>query len=585
MTDENTLGRQSLQIIEIDQDFCTRTYGTAPCTAAVGATGSIKCFNTRKTCQDTANYLAGTQTLRFTKAQENLPKDIYLIPSLVSVSTSPTVLNTASGSKDQKPLGIRATLTATFIDHPHNDRVVDPYRDSRGYDPIETGTFWTKWLARNPYYQNRVIRLKEGYVGQDLGDMVTRTYLIDSINGPDSGGKVTLKAKDVLNLADDDKAQAPAPSVGELIEAELAAETTLRVTGATASEYPAPGVVRINSELITYTGVSTISGTEINLTGCVRGTNGTTAADHSSEDRVQWCLEYASVNAVDVAEDLLTTYAGVDASYIPSVDWGTERDTWLAPFTVSTIISEPTGVTKLLGELTEQCLFSIWWNERDAEIKLRAVRPVTETPTELTDEAQIIAGSAQIIREPKERKTQVWTFFLQKDLTEGLDEEKNYRRVRIRADLEREGADLYGESRIKKIYSRWLQTDAQVINLNSRTLARYRDTPQYMTVEVDAKDRALWTGDVVEVQHRNVVDVTGEQIRQIYQIISAEEVAAGHKVKYKLLRYEFIGNAALWAANSQADYTASTESEQQTYLYWSDENGLMSTGEAGPSWQ
>jgi hypothetical protein len=448
---ETQSGREPIQIIEIDQDFCDNTYGTAPCTAAVGVTGTDRCFNTRKTCQDSTNYADSPLTLRFVKPMTNLPADEYLIPSLVSVNTSPTVINAGGGGRDSKPLGVRATLTATFTDHPHNDRVVDKYRTQRSYIDSDRSTFWAKWLARNPYYQNRTIRVLDGYVGQSLASMTSRTYLMESITGPDANGRVTIKAKDVLVLTDNDKTTAPLASTGELIEDEPAADTTLRVTGAVAAEYPAPGIVRINDELITYTGVSTISGTEINLTGCTRGTNGTTADDHSAEDRVQWCLEYTDQNCVDVAYDLLTTYGNIDSAYIPLVDWNAERDVWLAQFNVSAIISEPVGVNDLLAEMTEQCVFYIWWDERLQEIKLRAIRPATETPIEITDEANIIEGSTAITEAAKERMSQVWVFFQQRDPTLGLDEEKNYSRLRIRADLEKEGADQYGEQRIKKI--------------------------------------------------------------------------------------------------------------------------------------
>ncbi|NBT33525.1 MAG: hypothetical protein EBT13_16945, partial [Rhodobacteraceae bacterium] len=70
-----TLGREPLTVVEIDLPLCARTYGTAPCTAALSAETPNKCFNTRKTCQDTANYLGtSTQTLRFAKNQTGIPK-------------------------------------------------------------------------------------------------------------------------------------------------------------------------------------------------------------------------------------------------------------------------------------------------------------------------------------------------------------------------------------------------------------------------------------------------------------------------------------------------------------------------------
>jgi len=49
------------------------------------------------------------------------------------------------------------------------------------------------------------------------------------------------------------------------------------ITFASASGFPASGAVFIDSEIITYTGISTND-----LTGCTRGTSGTTAATHAT---------------------------------------------------------------------------------------------------------------------------------------------------------------------------------------------------------------------------------------------------------------------------------------------------------------
>jgi hypothetical protein len=45
------VGRRPITIVEVDLDFCQNTYGLAPCTAAIGTTGTVKCFNTFKSCQ------------------------------------------------------------------------------------------------------------------------------------------------------------------------------------------------------------------------------------------------------------------------------------------------------------------------------------------------------------------------------------------------------------------------------------------------------------------------------------------------------------------------------------------------------
>ena len=57
--------------------------------------------------------------------------------------------------------------------------------------------------------------------------------------------------------------------------------TTISLDAGTGSDYPSSGNIIINSEVISYTGVSTDS-----LTGCSRGTLGTTSGAHSHGDAI-----------------------------------------------------------------------------------------------------------------------------------------------------------------------------------------------------------------------------------------------------------------------------------------------------------
>ena len=584
---EATVGRELQTVVEIDQDFCEHRYGESPCTAEIGVTGERKCFNTRATCQDPENYSPQPLVLRFCKPGERLP-DVYCIPSVHSVSTAPTEVNPGGGSKNSGPLGKRASIRVSFKDHPHSDNVVDPYVSERDYNPVERGTFWSKWLARNPYYNNRVLRVREGYAGQALEDMVTRTYLIDKIDGPDSRGQVQVTAKDVLKLADNDKAQAPQPSAGELLVDYDESESIsyLRVTKALASEYEGFGTVRVNDELMTYTGVTTISDSEIRLTGITRHTDGSEPDSHEAGDRVQVCLRYENVRVDDLAYEWLTEYGDVPAAWIDKAEWGAEASLWLQQFDLTGLITEPTGVTDLLSEITEQCLFFIWWDERAQKIRLQAIKPaIFQSVPKITDYANIIADSADISQDPKGRVSQVWVYWGQRDPTEDLEKEANYRKLRVRADLEAEGEQQYGEQRIRKIYSRWLHSDAQAVNVTARLLSRYRNNPRYATISVDAKDRAMWTGDVVDMLHRGVVDDTGAPLETRYQILSAEETVPGHSVEYRLEVYEYSINfrIGLWMDDDAPDYVDATDEQKALGAWWADDDGKLG-GNPGYNW-
>ena len=774
---ETTEGRKPFILVQIDQDFCTRTYGVAPCTAA---SPGNKCYNTLATCQDPANYEKGVLNLTFSKPTSDLPKSQSIIPSVNSVSTAPTKINPANGNQNSSPLGQRAAVTITFDDHPHSDYLVDPYLSDRTYNPLERSTFWSKWLSRNPYYQNRPLRIYEQYIdgsdkvmivgqtsagggssvtitmpsGMQKGDLIllfagsdagvpslpsgytsvgtyisvsedarfsykvvgdtidtsvtftggsvagvvtvlryadvskmsvqsstgttgmpnppsqstiydiggiclavgfldddniassvtapagfsdliavqstvtgqtvmvasqyptsktainpdafggpgtddwvgltisipflasSRSYFIDSIQGPDSNGRVQIVAKDPLKLADRQKAQVPAPSLGTLRTTVNNSVTTIEISGAVAADYPAPGIVRIDDELVSYTTTNTVS-TYITLTGVTRGVEGSIAEEHDSGTLVQLCKKYDDEPVWDVVYDLLTTYAGIDSAYIPYADWQTEGSVWLPQFNVTTVLSQPKGVGEILGELVSQVLLYIWWDERDQEIKLRAIRPLIGNAPTFTDNANIIENSVSLTTDPKNRVSQIWVYWDQTNRAEDVDNEANYRKLRIRADLDAESADKYGESRVRKIYARWIQNDAQAINLSARLLGASYENPKILKLRVDAKDRAVWTADIVDIVHRNIVDFNGLPLAERYQVISVEEVQPGETVEYQMQRFLFKGTRFGYYMDEYApDFVYATENEIDGNSAWySDENGLMPDGSEGWEYQ
>ncbi|HEV7284387.1 MAG TPA: hypothetical protein VGN75_05980, partial [Kaistia sp.] len=275
---------KALTYVEIDLDYCSLTYGVGACTASIPATGPRKCMNTLKTCQVRTKFVNAPITMRFAQPADYLPRDIEAIPSINGVSFTP---GTVSLGED---LGQRATLTVSFGDHRWSDAApgFDKYLAERGYDAFARGTFWGKFRARHPYLRGRAIRLIRGVVGQALADMETRHYILESFTGPTPDGIYTLTAKDVLKLADGDRAQAPKLSNGFLVSGITAVATTatLSPSGVGNAEYPASGYVAIGGKEICG---FTRSADTLTLT---RAQYGTTAAAHDAQDRAQLVLRY-----------------------------------------------------------------------------------------------------------------------------------------------------------------------------------------------------------------------------------------------------------------------------------------------------
>ncbi|MEO1108257.1 MAG: hypothetical protein AAFX90_10075 [Pseudomonadota bacterium] len=577
---ETTPGREIVQIVELVQPFCANTFGSAPCTAT--GTGATKCYNTRATCQDTVNFALGTPlSLFFSRgnvADRGVVGAPYIIPSLLSVSTAPTKINLAVSDRNSQGLGQRALCTIVFQDHPHTDRRVDPYVDERPWDPMsaDRGSFWSRWLVRNRYRQNIEIKVYEGYAGQTLAEMKMRRYFLSDVSQVSADGRVTIRGKDILARVEERKAQAPQASPGLLFTGINASATSFLVANAVIDDYPASGTLRINSEIMTYTGRST-SGDNVLFTGVTRGRDNTVADAHDVDDAVQECLRYTAQPVDTLLTDLLTTWGGIDPSWLDTANWATEVGTYLSFYDLTALITEPQSVSKLISEIQEQALCFLWWDERESLIKLRAVRGIDEQPDLLTEGVNVIATSVTFTEKPKERASQVWVYYNQNDFTEDEDKPKSYKSQFVIANLESETDELYGEPSIRKIYGRWLPSDALAQNTASKIITRYVDVPAQIRFRLDAKDRNYWVGDTVEIEHFRDVDQYGEKRRRFWMITSAEEKRPGELIEYVAEDTTLYGRINYIMADSAPDYPGAASAPFRN-CYIGDASGLLSDG-------
>lgn len=428
---------------------------------------NYKCFNSLKTCVDRTHLTPQIETLRFSPSSEHYPIDIDATPNIASISFTP---GTISLGED---LGQRATLTVQFKDHPHPDTGPggDRYVGSRGYDPYRRGSFWGKFRARYPYLQGRSMRVIRGLVGQALNEMDVRHYVIDSFNGPTFSGDYTITAKDVLKLADDSKAKAPALSVG-FLSADITASTTsftVQPTGVGAT-YPASGYINISgSEICSFTR----SGDTFTVT---RAQFSTVAQSHSSQDRVQLCLRYNGVDPADIIYDLFVNYAGIDASYISLAAWKSETAAFLQRV-YTALIAEPTGVNGLVSELIQQAALAIWWDDASQKLRLQVLRSIA-TGAATLDEDVIMRGSLSISDQSSTGLTQVWTYYGLRNPLLALDETSNYRSVEATVDLQTQSD--FGSPAVKQIFSRWIPAFGRSVatRLNSIVLGRFSTPPR-----------------------------------------------------------------------------------------------------------
>jgi len=305
--------------------------------------------------------------------------------------------------------------------------------------------------------------------------MDVRHYVIESFNGPDTAGRYSITAKDVLKLADGDRAQAPIVSQG-FLTAELAADgtsATLNPSGIGNLEYPASGYVAIGGKEIC---AFTRSSDTLTLT---RAQFETVAAVHNAGDRVQLCLQYSGEDPGDIIADLLENYAGVDPDYIPISQWNSETGAFLRRL-YSTLIAEPTSVNALISELIEQAALALWWDDSGQQIRLQVLRQISTEAADFGDE-NVLEGSLGISEQPDARISQIWTYFAQVNPLKAVTDADNFRSIAALVDLESETD--YGSPAIVKVFSRWIPAGGRAVaeRLNDIKIGRFRAAPRKFT--------------------------------------------------------------------------------------------------------
>jgi hypothetical protein len=513
------------------------------------------------------------------------------LPFLTNANTTPTELNIGGTGNSSTALGTRATLSCTFQDVPYDDSFADPYLDNRSYIASDQGTFWTKWLARNPYYNNYVVKIYDGYKGEALSAMQVREYLIDTISNPDSNGIVRLVAKDPIRLADRNRNLFP-PISSMTLKNAIGVSGTITVLGTLADlneqMLGSTRVAQVGGELISYTSVTqVVLDVEYTLNGVTRGVAGTTAATAEAGETFQRVGWFNAKRLDTILDTLLFTTLGanIDSSYYTPADWQNEIDDHASEFqSMTAYIVEPTAIDVLLSQLADQCGFSMWWDDRASKIKMRFVRPPDTTPSEINQDQHIIAGSFAVVDDHKRRVSRVamsYNPFTPIDIGKQADFAVTY--VQISADFE--SSDLYGEVRNKKHLSQWLSTESQAVRTGTNTLNLLAKTPKVVSFSLDAKDRDIWTGSIVDITHRSLVDENGLNTPVRFFVISAHESVPGEVIKYKALEFNFVGRFAIFMADTAPVFTSASDTEKANGGWWSDNSGLMSDGSEGYKFQ
>lgn len=580
------MGKESVQVVELYMDKCSRTYGTAPCTASVGSTGTKKCFNTFSSCQDTANFSANTIVYRFSNVKVpglQAPGELPIIPSLTSCQTAPTVLTPGKG------VGIRASVTVNLQDHPWGDVGIDPYISSRGFDPDTVGSFWGKFLARNRYYYGRKLVVKTGFLNDDgtydAGSMVSRTYIITKINPPNKSGQVTITATDPLKFADSEKTKFPLPSTSTLAADVTSSAVDLVVNDPDGSFlnsiYTFHQYYRIDKEIVKMYAFYPISAAQVQISVYRGNAIGAMPVDydqalnppaaHSAGATVQPCRFFNNTSIYDIVYELLGPgVAGLPTAYLPYSEWTSIFEPNFTFMKFTRLLTEPTGVKELLTELTQHGLM-IWWDERAALVRLKPMKFYTTLNLTFGDTGQIIDDTVSVAEDPTSLITQVWFSYAQAAPLEDPKLLKSYRAAVIQADVDAGSANGYGSPSVLDIKSRWmgLNRSGDVNAMSRLQLRQGSKIRKTIAWSVDPKDGSYWVGDVVGVSNYLIQDDTGQPYVMNVLITSAQEVwtNGGFQIQYVGTEQFTFARVGAIAPNTMNDYSIASDTQKAQYAF------------------
>ncbi|MDZ7904595.1 MAG: hypothetical protein U5N55_01515 [Cypionkella sp.] len=422
--------------------------------------------------------------------------------------------------------------------------------------PVNAATFFRKLKAWWPHYAGRPLRSVDGWLenGVLIAD-ITRHYIITEFE-TDTAGKAVFKGRDILDLAGNEKrkrALCPKPNTGRLKSAINATSTTLTLSPAgVGSEYAISGRAVIGQEIVSFTR----AGDVLTLTG--RGLANTGADGHAANATVQQTAYWWKARPHVVLRELMVDYAGIPSSQINLTEWADESFLGAPMLRISTEITTPKEVSKLVAEMSVMGL-SIWPDVEKNKIGYKTSRPIYDDATwEITDD-DIAKGDVKMDSRDDKRLTAVFFQTVQINPLKDLGED-NFLAAHAIADGNAISANAYGDIKHVVQRIRWMNHGADFVArlLAKRYLNRFLTAPQQSKVTL-RRDQfgGIGLADVVYITSRSMVDDDGRPKRLAYQVIGRSTAGSG-LIDVTFQRYLYEARYGRIVANGSPDYSAAT---------------------------
>jgi hypothetical protein len=440
-------------------------------------------------------------------------------------------------------LGKRERVTSVYNNHRHNDLDLDPYAETRPYNPYEQGTYWGKFSAMYPNIQGYPFRVVRG--NTDDPDLETSHYVADS--GKIAGDKTgyTIVAKDVLDFAEGNKTLCPAPSSGLLGSAISAGDSsvTLTPTGIGDEEYPASFDASIGDESV----ICTRTGDAV--TFVTRGAYFSTAVEHDEGDTLQIMESFVSVNASEILERLLG-YTQTPAAYYNQSQWDQQVAIVNSP-NLTARVAEPTEVYKLIQELMVDMALDIRTDIVNKKVIMTFL--INQTPTMvITDDVMVGTPNAKFYED--KRVDLFFMSFGRRSPLEKMDEAKNYPATVVRPTTDPVSLLMGNPAAIRRHYSRWIPSTlrAQASQTAAFIVGRYGRAPRGLSGSIKAT-MAPALGQIVSTTVSLFEDEYGATPTIPMQVVSLSKDLGNYSIELEEFR------AAEFDPNQQTIIVSLTE--------------------------
>jgi len=477
---------------------------------------------------------------------------------LGKVTVAPTRKSTGSG------LGSRAIYNIRLNDTDADDGV---------------GTVLGRLLAANQYWHKREIDIYVGYITDpfDISNFQKRSYLIDNISPLNDNNFITINTIDPLETLNDKRSIVPLATTAKL-EALINDSFTGNVDVITTANFDASGFATIDEEVVAYT---LVDANTINITA--RAQVGTSAEGHSLDAPVVNSYVELNVNVVDAIRDLMLNFGGIDPSFIDNTEWNQERDDYLATEDMDIVVTSQQSVKSIINDLCTQAGVSLWWDERDGEIKLKSDVPAIFPEFELnTDQNILDTGHAQT-QDMQKLITRV-TFHFNKINKNGEDKQENYADtlVVINGQLE---IDQQDQGSII-IFGKFVRSTGTAQKVASRLINRRGNGARQVTWKLDPKDGDVWTGNDLRITSDLFQDANGEPQSFGIEVTEVKE-EDGLRYSYKgtIITEEAHNLYALIGPNSLVDYAGESQANRDRYGFISTDGPPPEMSDGSPAYR